>query len=427
MAILTKGSRRKKPRAVRVTKADKQLEPSWENWEKMSGEEYHRFKQGTHSWYYHTFKADELSHNTFEWMKKNEYSKEDIKSAKAGPSHTIGTTTHIICTMLMNGMPDFNQKEDDHWQTLPGTTGNITPNSTFIKQRLSEAIEKGKAIVVEQTQIEAEKVQTYQPTIQQRLYKAAIAMTVEIDDVIEADDDLINVKDFTPLKWLQKHQCKGNHAKIIKTFYEPGFSELHELLNPPSAKEKSQMTEKQLDWRDQLDECFAVFTKEEIKSRYDAYKMIVDACNMMIDNAKLTRKPRKVKPKSSEKLVSKMKYKLQDEKTATVSIAPEEVVKAEQLWIYNTKTRKLGMYQASSLDPLKQRRDGTGLSVKGTTITGYAEKESIQKTLRKPVEQMAEFKKCGKIQRRKFFESLKVTETKLNGRINPETILLLTS
>tara|TARA_B100000953_G_C17765429_1_gene340411 strand:+ start:87 stop:554 length:468 start_codon:yes stop_codon:yes gene_type:complete len=155
--------------------------------------------------------------------------------------------------------------------------------------------------------------------------------------------------------------------------------------------------------------------------------MICDACDMMIDNAKLNRKPRKMKPKSAEKLVAKIKYKTHDEKTALVSINPADIIKSEMLWVYNTKTRKLGKYVASSLDPLHQKRDGTGLSVKGTTITGFKEDESVCKTLRKPVEQVAEFKKCGKINRKKFFEALNVTETKLNGRINPETILLLTS
>ena len=94
--------------------------------------------------------------------------------------------------------------------------------------------------------------------------------------------------------------------------------------------------------------------------------------------------------------------------------------------MHNTKTRKIGRYITSVYDPQKQKREGTGLEVKGTTIIRYSETESISKTLRKPVEQLAEFKKCGKIQRKKFFESIKTTETKLNGRINPDTILLLT-
>ena len=153
---------------------------------------------------------------------------------------------------------------------------------------------------------------------------------------------------------------------------------------------------------------------------------MVDACDMLIAESKLNRKPRKVKPKSAEKLVAKMKYKQSDEKTALVSINPADIIKAEELWVYNTKTRKLGRYITSIVDPQKQKRDGTGLEVKGTTLIRFDEKESIAKTLRKPVEQLAEFKKCGKIQRKKFFEGIKTTETKLNGRVNPDTILLLT-
>lgn len=414
-------------RATRVTAADKLKEPTWDGWEEMDGAQYHRFKQGTSSWYYHTFKPDELVKHTYEWMKQNEYSAEEIKCAKAVPSYVIGTTTSINCRMLLKGMPNYNKKEDDHWQTLPGTMGVIKPTTEWIKVQIAGAIEKGKTLVKEKAKEEAEKVQVYQPTIQQRLYAAAIRMTVEIDDVMESGVELIDVDKFTPLKWLKIHQCKGNHAKIIKTFYEPGYNELHELLNPPSAKEKAKLTEQELDWRNQLDEGFAVFTPEEIQSRYKAYKLICDACDMLMSEAKLTRKPRKVKPKSAEKLVTKIKFKQTDEKLALVSINPVDIIKANELWVYNTKTRKLGYYITSSIDPLKQKRDGTGLEVKGTTLIRYDEKQSVCKTLRKPEEQLKEFKNCGKIQRKKFFENLKVTETKLNGRINPDTILLLTS
>ena len=418
---------KRKQRARRVTAADKLLEPKWDGWEDMTGQEYHHFKQSTQSWYYHTFKPDELAKHTFEWMKNNGYSKEDIKCAKAVPSYVIGTTTHITCRMLTNGMPDFNLREDDHWQSLSGTMGKIKPSIEWVRIGVAKGIEKGKSLVEQKAKADAKKVKVYQPTIQERTWAAAIRMTVEIDDVMESGTDLINLTNFTPLKWLKIHQCKGAHAKIIKTFYEPGYNELHELLNPPNRKQRQNMTEHELDFRDQLDESFNVFTKAEIQSRYKAYKMICDACDMMIDNAKLTLKTRKVKPKSAEKLVTKIKYKQSDEKLALVSINPIDIIKANELWVYNTKTRKIGRYITSSIDPLKQKRDGTGLEVKGTTIVRYSEEESVCKTLRKPEDQLAEFKKCGKIQRKKFFESLNVTETKLNGRINAETILLLTS
>ena len=73
------------------------------------------------------------------------------------------------------------------------------------------------------------------------------------------------------------------------------------------------------------------------------------------------------------------------------------------------------------------QRDGSGLSVKGTTIQGFDETLSIQKTLRKPPEQLKEFKDAGKVKLRKFIEEIPTTDTKLNGRINPETILLKVS
>ena len=69
-------------------------------------------------------------------------------------------------------------------------------------------------------------------------------------------------------------------------------------------------------------------------------------------------------------------------------------------------------------------RVGSGLSVKGTTIIGFNETESIQKTLRKPADQIKEFKSAGKVKLRTFLDEIKTTDTKLNGRCNPETVLL---
>jgi hypothetical protein len=60
-------------------------------------------------------------------------------------------------------------------------------------------------------------------------------------------------------------------------------------------------------------------------------------------------------------------------------------------------------------------------------IIGFDEEKSTQKTLRKPEETLKEFKLAGKIKLRKFLEEIKTTETKLNGRINLDTIILRTN
>ena len=114
-----------------------------------------------------------------------------------------------------------------------------------------------------------------------------------------------------------------------------------------------------------------------------------------------------------KELIGKIKYKLQDEKLKLVSIDPKDILGANELWIYNTKNRKIGKYFASNIDPKGMGRDGTGLSIKGTTITGFDEKLSIQKTLRKPEDSLKAFKSAGKVALRKFLDELTTTDTKL--------------
>ena len=55
---------------------------------------------------------------------------------------------------------------------------------------------------------------------------------------------------------------------------------------------------------------------------------------------------------------------------------------------------------------------------------GFSEMKSVQKTLRKPVDQLKEFKAAGKVALRKFLEDINAVDTKMNGRINEEIMLL---
>jgi hypothetical protein len=136
---------------------------------------------------------------------------------------------------------------------------------------------------------------------------------------------------------------------------------------------------------------------------------------MLMQEAKINKKPRAKKSVPAEKVVSKLKYLKSDEPSKLVSINPVDIIGAKELWVYNIKTRKLGKYVA------EEYRE---LSIKGTSIIGFSESNSMQKTLRKPEEQLKEFKAAGKVQLRKFLEDIKAVDIKLNGRINEDTILL---
>ena len=229
------------------------------------------------------------------------------------------------------------------------------------------------------------------------------------------------LKNFKPLSLLRKVEAKANHAKIIKELYEGCFKEYDELVNPPSTKN---MTEKELDWHNQLIEGYQHLQKDEIKAMHEMYKSIVQACDMIIENAKFDRKPRKKKPVSAEKLVKNLRFCKEHTETGLVSINPVELIGSNVAVIYNVKTRKIGIYNARNVDPLKLKREGTGLSVKGTTMMGFLEDESLQKTLRKPKEQLPIFKKITKRSLNKEFDAIKSVGTKMNGRINEHTLIL---
>lgn len=213
----------------------------------------------------------------------------------------------------------------------------------------------------------------------------------------------------------------------MKTFYDDALADYDDLERMPTKGQLAKMSEHDADMWEQLKEGYAHVKKNDIKKLRAAIGELMVALDFIIDQAKATRKPRKAKPRSADKVIAKLKFLKVDEKYKLASINPIDLVGANELWVFNVKTRKLGKYIASSIDPKGLGRDGTGLSVKGTTIIGFDEKLSVQKTLRKPDEQLKEFKGAGKVALRKFLDEINTTDTKLNGRCNLDTVLLKVS
>lgn len=418
---------KKKARATpQVRRGAKLKAPDWTGWEEMSGEQFHRFKQGAHRWYYDNYQAADLMPAVWTWMENNGYSKEDIAKCKAAPTYEISTTGAILCNLLNAGMPDFNQKHDDYWQTLPGTTGHVKPATEFIKARVKEALTKGEKIVVEKKQEEEKKkeIEKYVPTIQQRMREQANQMSEFIE---QAFDDFLegNITDFKSIaitKQLRQLGCKQPHARLLINDYMPALEEYKELLNPSKT---ANMTEQEKDYAQQLKDGYSHYDKRQIKKLHDFVISIVGACDAIIAESKANRKPRKISKKSPEQIVKKLKYKIADEKYAVSSILPDKLVGATCLVTFNAKTRKLGIYYTSVEDPTGTRREGSGLNVKGTTLLRFNEEKSVACTLRKPMDQLQEVKSLNT--RKKFenwFEKLTTTPVKMNGRINAETLLI---
>jgi len=171
---------------------------------------------------------------------------------------------------------------------------------------------------------------------------------------------------------------------------------------------------------DKLDEQFVEAYKHYRAADFKRHFAFLDAIQTAVDQyrqvKKATKKARVKRAPNKEKVASKLKYMKEEKTLKLVSINPVDIIGAQELWCYNTKTRKLYKYIADSL---------TGpLGIKGTSIINFDTAKSVGKTLRKPDEKLKEFAKASKVQLRKFLDEVKATETVGNGRINLDMILL---
>lgn len=377
------------------TRAVKDHSPVWDLVDQMDAAKFLRHWHGAMEYYRLEFSGKDLKPNVLKWMATVEYSKEDITAFKKTKDNRCNTTMGSIAACLLRGMPAVRADFNDGRSTAEWLKNQIATVLADGKNDLDEDEVKAAA--------EAEKATTFQPTIQERVREASIAMTGEIEDAIEGfavDPEAFNPKEFKVLNLLKGYQAKAAHARIIKGLYTRN---LEELLEVPGTKD------------DQLKEAYSHISKANLKKITAFYQEVVSACDMLAQEAKVNRAPRKTKAVSKDKLVAKLKYCKTNEQNKLVSINPTDIIGSKELWVYNIKSRKLGKYVAGEF---------SDLGIKGTSITGFDEFKSVQKTLRKPEDQLKEFKAAGKIALRKFLEDIKAVDIKLNGRINEEIILL---
>jgi hypothetical protein len=248
--------------------------------------------------------------------------------------------------------------------------------------------------------LEVKKTEVKILTIQDRMNEVAkkhILYFEMLEDVLYTGETV----DPKAYEYLTKNNVPQVLIGKIQAVFEPRCAEVREAR-----------TTKDEDLKDAYS-----YMKAADYKRYDAFydKLFADL-TAYNQTKKATKKAAVRKPPAKEKLVRSLKYLKQDAGMKLVSINPVDIVGAEQLWVYNVKNRKLGRYVAED--------QGGVLGVKGTTITGFNESKSTQKTLRKPEEQVKAFLASNKVELRKFLENIKTTEIKLNGRINADTILL---
>lgn len=401
MAIKIDGAKRK-AKATKVRDTGKVSEPKWTDVETWSPQEFFYNRNLALNYYRLDAKSAQYKKWVINWVNEDSEWKKHSKSLQKCTDSQFNSSLGSICRMLMLGMPEYdkNKAYSDYWESLPGTSGKLQSPLNFINKRLNELLATTHNLLDEITETKKEN-KPQQPTIQDRMNEIANKHILHFELF---EDQLMNgetVNDPKAFEYLKAENCPQALIKKIGAFFEP---HRQELIEARAGKDE------------QLKEAYSHYKAADYKRFEEFYSKLFADLESYEQVKKATKKARVRKAPSKEKLVAKMKYLKEDTKMKLVSINPVDILTAEQLWVYNAKTRKLGKYVADA--------HSATLGIKGTSIIGFDESQSVQKTLRKPELQIKEFQKATKVQLRKFLENIKTTDTKLNGRINADTILL---
>ena len=377
---------KKKPTVRRAHLADEKYtgtEPQWDTERAlaMSDADFDHHLRRSFSYYNYHYVVKDLKPDLIKWLQEQklfEISKTDI--SKVIKSRWVPITACSLIAAHNCGMP-LRGRIPEYLETM---VRDVCEKYDYYDEGDDEAPP-------------AEQPTAKVPTIQDRLNEKTSELLGELEGYY---DDVCQTKtDFDPYKFLVSNNVV--QGQLIK--YETLFMQRRVELNAAYNGLEADLVEgykhyKAADWK----RIFAWI--DGVLTAIDQYRGV----------KKASKKARVKKTPSKEKLVGKLKYCKDFPQLKVVSINPAEIVGAQELWVYNTKTRKLGKYIASNSD---------GFAVKGTTVENFTDK-SVSKTLRKPEQQLLEFNKSTKVQLRKFLENIKATETLLNGRINSDTVLL---
>lgn len=319
------------------------------------------------NWYNYMYDYGKGKPWLVKWMKDNNYSTHDLNVVKDSPDWAVSTTACWIAKINLNGT------------TFP------EENINFVHSRIKQLLDKYDVPK------EAEKPTRTAPSPHSRAMAKNNALADEAEGIVDMylDDDHETMYDF-----LIRNEATQMAANFIKDKYDPILAEL--MSDDPDVKEAH---------------------GSSLKKWQKIYTEICSDLDRFVNNKKAVkvRAPRALKIKPASKIVEKVKYQKEDQSLKIVSVNPVEIVGASSVWLFNTKYRTLTNITTGN---------SRGLSVKGTTIIGFEENDAVTRKLRKPEEAISALLSSGKVALRKFMDTLTTAESKANGRINNNMIIL---
>lgn len=272
------------------------------------------------------------------------------------------------------------------------------PVKEFFEKKLQESLSK---IPAPKKKVEENE---NMPSIQERMRDRCNMLIAELENNIASGEE------FSVYEWMKIKEVPPVYTESFLRKFAPYLQELMELVEVRKLKKRD-------DKQEQLVEYYKRWDKKFIDNEILKIYNLLEDIERYGSNEKKARKPsvRKKKVIPAEKKIQKLKYQKEDNTLKIVSVNPEKVIGAQELWTFNTKYKTLSVFRAI---------DRGGLQVKGTSIINYDEKNSFTKrTGRKPQTYIEKVLNGGKIVLRKLMDDLKDASS-IAYRINENTILL---
>lgn len=378
-------------------------EPDWHGWEKWPVEQFYTTRSRAVQFYNYYLDAAAMKPMVLAWMKKEGYPQTQIDAIKDASPNVLPSTVGKLVRCLERGMPSLHPEAHEYFAALPFHEIPPVPKDerTTVKREINAALiflNDAKRASVKEV---SDKPKVYVPTPLER-----IKSKVEKEIVGALLDPLLDA-------WITNSSATVNLVSYLRDGKVPtqGCKFILNWLNKVHAEYNGAYTK----------ECPQLVEGYNYLARADLRKIVKNIDTMISDvnaHAKIKvsmRKTRVKKVKDASKQIARLKYQTNSSEYNVDSINPERVPTAQRLYVFNTKTRQLGVYYA---------KGSAGFEVKGTSIKGYDESASYTATLRKPKDVLTALVSSTPKALDKTLDAVNLKKKPANGRFNEHTILL---
>ena len=333
------------------------------------------------NWYNYHYGKRDAKDMICQYLEVNHRPK-DAKLLRGIPDSQIRLTPAWVCRMSLMGL----QLSEHEICVVDEQIGEMLR----AKQEVKKVVSEGEA-----TQAKL----TIQDHLREKVSECCGELEGMFDDFVTAGAKMS--ADFKPISLMRGINISPNMVDTVSAVWELRLAEYNEVLEGTDAD---------------LVEGYSHLSKLQLKNCVKFCETVINDCKSYVQLKKVERKPRAKKAVSPERLSQKFKYLREFDELKLKSEPPAKLVNASEAWLYDTAKRKLIHVMADS-------HIGT-FTIKGSAIVGFDALTTVQKTLRKPAEQIKTVMSGGKPAMRKEFVAIKSTETKFTGRGNENLVIL---